>query len=401
MANQPTTTGSPPSTAHLPYLDGLRALAALYVVLHHAVTYVDAGRDPSVALAPVVTVAREISRYGLYAVDVFIMLSGFCLMIPVVRGDGTIPGGLGRFLARRARRILPAYYLAMIACLALVATLIGAPTGTIWDTSVPVRPRNIAFNTLLIHDVVYQAYKINYVFWSVAVEWRIYFLFPLLLIAWKRVGAIPTALATVVGSALLYMLGRRFLGVTFSIHYLGQFALGMLGASIAFSPDPKLDRLRRLPWGRIALAATLAVVVYSEVWAWSGLHIPFEGGEFLAGLWGMSLLVAASPGRSARLGGWLGARPLTGLGAFAYSLYLVHAPVLQVVWQYLIRPWEPGPTATLAAMVLGALPLAVGLAYLFYLACERPFLRKPSRHEASAVSARPRRANSRPAQVVY
>src|SRR5689334_14181642 len=102
-------TALPPAQAHLDYLDGLRALAALFVLFCHALQspwpYIYSRYPP-----PALHLFTGWLYHGHFAVDVFIVLSGFCLMLPVVRGDGTLRGGAKRFFRRRARRILPTYY---------------------------------------------------------------------------------------------------------------------------------------------------------------------------------------------------------------------------------------------------------------------------------------------------
>ncbi len=64
----------------LAYLDGIRGLAALYVVLVHSWALDDA-LQPSLLWLPV----TKLLRYGIFAVVIFIVLSGYCLMLPVVR----------------------------------------------------------------------------------------------------------------------------------------------------------------------------------------------------------------------------------------------------------------------------------------------------------------------------
>ena len=63
-------------------------------------------------------------RHGHYAVAVFIVLSGFCLMLPVTRDpNGRLPGGFAAYLGRRARRILPPYYAALGMCWIAIALI--------------------------------------------------------------------------------------------------------------------------------------------------------------------------------------------------------------------------------------------------------------------------------------
>ncbi|RYG91671.1 MAG: acyltransferase, partial [Alphaproteobacteria bacterium] len=190
-----TETGKPDTSQdHLKYLDGLRALAALYVVLYHA----------SLQVAPfthsaTVDVFLRLFTLGHYAVGLFIVLSGFCLALPIVRGDGTIRGGAWNFFQRRARRILPSYYLAVAFSLLVIFLFsINHKTGTHWDISVPVTLSSLLTHLFLLQDAFGDP-KINHAFWSISVEWRIYFLFPLLVLGWRRLGAVPTTILAIVG----------------------------------------------------------------------------------------------------------------------------------------------------------------------------------------------------------
>src|SRR5262245_54437637 len=94
------------SSPRLAFLDGLRGLAALYVVLHHAALEVSGG-----SFSRGSNLVRGLLRHGHFAVAVFIVLSGYCLMRPVA-GDplGRLRGGMWGYLGRRARRILPPYF---------------------------------------------------------------------------------------------------------------------------------------------------------------------------------------------------------------------------------------------------------------------------------------------------
>ncbi len=80
-----------------------------------------------------------------------------------------------------------------------------------------------------------------------------------------------------------------------------------------------------------------------------------------------------------RLGslGWLsaalGCRPLAFLGTFAYSIYLVHAPVLQVAWQYLV-PADAGDAFQFVVLLGPGVVVALGCSYAFFWIAERPFL---------------------------
>jgi peptidoglycan/LPS O-acetylase OafA/YrhL len=98
---------------HLDFIEGMRATAALVVLLNHGYAQI---WDLALKQFPphryaVLTYAMVT---GHLAVSVFICISGFCLMLPVARGDGALKGGPLLFFKRRARRILPPYYAALL-----------------------------------------------------------------------------------------------------------------------------------------------------------------------------------------------------------------------------------------------------------------------------------------------
>jgi peptidoglycan/LPS O-acetylase OafA/YrhL len=99
----------------LDYLDGMRGLAALYVVWFHI--YLDAINTKSgIVQLPYLlhSIIEVFMSHGASSVAIFIVLSGYCLMLPVARSsDGKLRGGVIDYIKRRARRILPPYYAAL------------------------------------------------------------------------------------------------------------------------------------------------------------------------------------------------------------------------------------------------------------------------------------------------
>ncbi len=367
----------------LAYVDGLRALAALYVVVTHAVLIAapahhgtrTEGARPS-WLPP-----------GHFAVAVFIVVSGFCLTLPIVRADGRLVGGARHFYRKRARRILPAYYAALALTLLLVWTVIGEETGTFWDYSVPVSLAGYIGNALLVQDLV-GYWQVSVPFWSIAVEMQIYLLFPLLLLCWRKFGARRAVFYAVVLSYVA-MIASYFAGTVgpaffpgLTLYFVGLFSLGMAGAWMATSNAAGWVRARsRVPWSVLAVgfavcAALLGYIAGESVDALT----PFI--ELPLALFVVCLLVAASRrGQSARLRACLGFRPLAFVGMFSYSLYLIHAPLLQAEWQYALRPLHLGSSLTFTLLAAIGVPLVLAAAYLFYRACERPFMNRRARPE--------------------
>ncbi len=323
---------------HLLYLDSLRGLAALYVAMEHANKIF----RPDIWNLPLaITNFNQIFVGGHYAVDLFIILSGFCLMLPVIRNDGKLPGGIIVFFKKRARRILPPYYISMGLSLVLIATVIGYKTGTIWDITFPVTPKDIITHLILIQDFFNDTnLKINGVFWSISVEWGIYLLFPLILISWKKFGGLTTTAVTIFLSNLLYF-PLKLLHLNTSPwgicpHYFGLFALGMLGVEIIFSQQYVYTYARRnMPWKLMTVIfAGVAIIAYNLKFN----TILFPLCDLTAGICFLCLLISIASSQKSWFYQILVCKPLVLIGTFSYSIYLINLPLEQLLHQYIIKP---------------------------------------------------------------
>ena len=122
-------------------LDGIRGLAALFVVADH--TYLRSFPGFPRITAPF---WAGWFIYGRFAVVVFIVLSGFSLSVSPARHDWQL-GGVGRFAQRRVWRIIPPYWAALTFSL-LVAWFIVPQPGQAVPTT-----RSAVVNGLLLQDV--------------------------------------------------------------------------------------------------------------------------------------------------------------------------------------------------------------------------------------------------------
>src|SRR5690349_19576401 len=86
--------------------------------------------------------------YGHMAVAVFIVVSGFSVALAPMRNGGSLSGGLRRFLRRRAWRILPAYWAALILSVVVSAALLRPDLGPV------SMARTLSVHGLLLQDVV-------------------------------------------------------------------------------------------------------------------------------------------------------------------------------------------------------------------------------------------------------
>jgi len=358
---------------HLDFLDGLRGAAALYVVLFHAIPQLPEAFN---ALSPIEKLICGILGYGHYAVTIFIMLSGFCLMIPIARGHEL--GGTFNFFYKRAKRILPPYYFAILLCILLISTIIGQKTGTRWDHGFPFTINDVVLHLALLHDLyVDTGGKISHTFWSIAVEWRIYFLFPIIFVAWKRIGAYPVLIICTIFSYLgQYLLAwtdfnKAEWGVC--VHYISMFVFGMLACDLALGENQRktIDQHTLKQFTLLGFILSIVVMCLCPDW-------PFYIHDFFLALWFCPFLVYISKNPSSWGNRAFSCKPLTILGAFSYSLYLTHAPVLQIVTQYVVRPLALAPLPSAILMLFLSAIICSIAGYLFYLCFERPFLRKPT-----------------------
>jgi len=361
----------------LDYIDGLRGLAATCVLLHHAALEIEP--SPARFHPSVERVLDVLLVSGHYAVAVFIVVSGYCLMLPVVRGGSmTLREGFPAYLLRRARRLLPPYYAALALCLLMIAVVpgMGRASGARWDWALPGWGGGVVVSHLfLVHNFWGGWYqKIDPPMWSLATEWQIYLLFPLLLLARRWLG-----MAAVV--VLAYGLGNAALGVTglgtficMCPWFLGLFAMGMAAAEAGTTDAPRVRAwVGRVPWG---LAAAVAAACFYFGNAYSGFSLVWI--DAVLGVLTGCLLVGCSVAKT-RGDSWLlrvlEARWAVRLGVFSYSLYLTHFPVLSLAHLGL-RACSLGRTARLVALLTVAPFLCVVVAYGFYRAFERPFVRR-------------------------
>jgi peptidoglycan/LPS O-acetylase OafA/YrhL len=343
-------------------LDGIRGLAALFVVLHHCwlMSYPGFPRN----IGPAWT---GWLLYGHLAVVVFITLSGFSLAVSPARSGWRL-GGKARFARRRAWRILPPYWAALVLSLAIVWTA-GLDPGDGTPTA-----KSVVVHGLLLQDI-FGSRTPNGAFWSIAVEAQLYVVFPLLLLALRRVGRWAMLAAVTVPVAAIGVLAPHVPLVGMLMRLTPQFAVlfavGVVGAGIVASGD----RLRRWPWPWLAALAAVPVlaviVVAGSVWTVNHYYwIDIALGPAIT-----LLLVAVASGRPVPLVRLLNTRAGRSLGSFSYSLYLTHAPILLLIHNKLVGPHVARGLPAFLVMLAVSVPAAIVAARLFAGFFELPFQR--------------------------
>ncbi len=356
---------------HRPEIDGLRALAVLPVILFHAGFGWFGG--------------------GYVGVDVFFVISGFLITSIIANelrsGQFSIVG----FYDRRARRILPALFVVMAACLPLAWWLMLPPEAAAFGRSlvaVSVFGSNVLFwRSSGYFDLAAEEKPLLHT-WSLGVEEQFYIVFPLLvMLCWRlgrrRLMLVLAALACVSLWASQKALPQQALA-SFFLAPLRAWEL-LAGALVALGCDSALRWRAAAAWpawrrdllGGLGLLLILVpVLVYDAA-------TPFPGLAAIPPVVGTAL-VLAFVGPADWTGRLLTLRPVLWLGLISYSAYLWHQPLLAFA-----RLAQPGAAAPWLLGAMAALSLLLG--HLSWRFVEAPFRdrRRWSRRaifQASAVA---------------
>ena len=318
------------------YIDGLRAVAVLSVVVHHAAKY-----DLSLPLG----VVRHALLEGAHGVDLFFVISGFCLSYPTLAALRTTGAGQFdgiRYWARRFVRILPPFWIALalfsVGAVALTAAKF-IPPSPAWVA--PQSWADAARQALLLDPTTVWA---NGSFWSLAVEFRWYIVFPALLALWIRA---PRAFAAV-GLASFAAFHLTRLSV-WDFATLPAFMLGIIAADVHLRSK---DAWR---WAVPGFVLSIAAAVAFEPKVSDGFYQQTQVGWQLA-----SFFFVVATGSVRALGRVLSAYPLAAVGLASYSIYLVHEPIIAFLQYY-------GGFSMIAAAAV-----AVTIGFLFWRVFERP-----------------------------
>jgi peptidoglycan/LPS O-acetylase OafA/YrhL len=372
---------------HIPHLDGLRALAALFVLANHGFRMAWPN-SPAVAMEMHpdgwLLALTSWMRYGHFAVTTFIAISGYCLMLPFVHA-GRISGFAALpFYARRAWRILPTYYAALALSLLLIWTVLGDKTGTQWDAALPVTLEGIAVRLVLLQDVLL-VNQINNPLWSVATEFRIYLLMPLVVVLFMRAG--PLASVALVTGAIVVL---QLLQAPFARHITATYlCVFCMGAAAAWAGTSTLAPARRSTVG--ALAALLLAAAFGLL-AWLDLAAGLPYWRFIDIVVGAAmsmLLVHCQMHPQSLATRLLSLRALVFIGGFSYSIYLMHFPFQALVWTRLVMPLGLDVETSFGIFLLLGFPLVLALCWVFFVAFERPVLRHRPRFLARRPAAAP------------
>jgi peptidoglycan/LPS O-acetylase OafA/YrhL len=302
---------------------------------------------------------------GQLGVVAFIVVSGYSLSVRPARHGGRLPEGKSGFARRRAWRIIPPYWAALVLSTLVVNLVLSQRTGVTVDL------RSFLVNAFLVQDVFGNTTP-NGAFWSIAIEAQIYLIFPLMLWAVRRWSVVLVTVTVALAVCAAHVLAAGLPALRKIDDLTPQlFACFALGVAAAMSRSGTKDSDRRPRWP----AAVVAVATLAYSW-WIGtvaMYSQFFWVDIAVGA-ATALLFWSLSTWAARIGGFLAWRPLRLLGQFSYSIYLIHAPILGIVYLFVVSPLKVPPLSAFLLTLGFGVPAALGFAYGFFWLFERPFL---------------------------
>ncbi len=313
-------------------LDGLRGIAVLLVFFDH-------------------TLQRPSGGY--LGVDVFFALSGFLITSLIFAEiDRTGRLAFGRFFARRAVRLLPAFFATTGLYFGLCAIFAsGQPVASL--SRLPV--------ILLASNLVPAPPFLSHI-WSLSIEWQFYGVWPLLLVwlntRWRRRQLAWLTLAAAAGFWITRSVGLNDMRID-------GLLVGASFAALRHSPEWRTPALSAAAGRVLANAAVAAILGLAFASDYAGEWLPVWFGYLLIPLLATGLVFLGLQPHSRRSMSLLGSAPLAYFGRISYGLYLYHFPIAALMFAHGYSP---------AAMTVVGFAVSVPLADVSWRYLERPLL---------------------------
>ena len=354
----------PLDASRLDIIDVLRGLACLWVTYCHAH---GTWGNLANAAGPLKLITQFVGIGG-KGVDLFVVISGFCLFYPVLKRtkEGRPQHSIIEFYRRRLNRICPVYFSAIVFALAVAGLGFHiADNRGILDL----------WPYILFIQNMMPAYiaRINGPLWSVALEMQLYALFPLFALAIKK----RKFASLFIGLAILSILSsvadsQRWFDQSvfdpFKTHALPsraiEFVLGMGAASIC------VNEHRRLRYW-LYLISPIALLVGLIAVSKSMQNNPFHHlGSVAWGLVGAAVVVGSIQlhthhGRVPAI-----LTPLKRIGLMSFSIYVVHFPIM-LAMQPVMASSIHNPIQAILIYTVTGLPITLALGFLLFLFVER------------------------------
>ena len=346
----------------IPFVDGLRFLAILPVVLVHSSERLFK-YNPEVKAEGTWEEQLEflISR-GAIGVFIFFALSGFILSLPYASGKR--PVAYRQYLGKRLTRLEPPYIFWML----LFALIFMWQSGTSVGFILPHLLASLTYT----HTLIYGEFSvINPVAWSLEVEIQYYLLAPFLAVGYFKLNSKRLRRSLLIIGVILFLLVQHVLSwhlfplkATLLGHF-HEFLIGMLMADLYKNETGWLQR-KSIIWD---FMAPVSLLVMAYTWTEE------LGKTFLMSLALATLFMAALKGKY--FPALLSLKPLTLIGGMCYTIYLIHLPLLELLYSFIAKIGQPASySGQLSISLLIALPVVLLSSMIAYRTIEQPFMNR-------------------------
>lgn len=380
------------------FLDGMRGLAAFYVLMSH-ITWLPTPGVSGRAWRIFYSILEHIFRFGHTSVIFFLVLSGFVIHLRYAQQLQGHPNAArfdwSNFFYRRIRRLYPPLVAAIILTWVFdhLSNTMGYPgfyeaLGPHYSFVPPSIQYNHTLPTLLgnlvfLMQIHVPAWGTDSPLWSLAYEWWFYMLYPLLWILNRRSVALATT--CVVGAFLMTRLAGSWPGIQLGAtgfrgrhaldlpwRVLGAFPTWWCGALLA---DVYAKRIRiSFKW----LSLLMFFLLFTSSRDLPEAMKAIATGIGFAGVIAFAFYLQECGFRLTLL------HKLKFLGDFSYSLYVTHLPFVIFLAPFCISYLAGRFPGSVPAGFLILLICPMLLAYFVYLIAEKPFLSHRKRHAPTA-----------------
>lgn len=363
-------------------IDGLRAIAALLVLLFHYYSFSSSTQFTG----------SFIVRAGWIGVDIFFVISGFVLSLPFLNAfSNNEKYSISLFYKRRMLRIIPAYYFSLL----VITTFLHADILFNPDTF-----RHLVGHLTFSEGFLYPWKKLNIngVYWSLWIEMQFYIIVPLLVVLFKEnrwwisfvsilvivtvykyAGIVLTEGLSDTHTLKQFYINKQLLGV------LQEFVMGIGAAKIyLLLKDSSVWINHRLRFSSLVIIGFIVIIscMYfitsygnTKYWFGSGAlgYIPLITLNTILSL-GSSLVILGIASQAKWINYLFGNRVMIFLGTISYGIYIWHYPV----GKYMSEKMNMESSNRFMLLCFFGIAVTILWAYISYRFIEKPFLKKHS-----------------------
>ncbi|MCZ4221793.1 acyltransferase family protein [Pedobacter rhodius] len=342
-------------------LDGIRGLTALYVMIHHARLALTQSYQNGLSIHPekyawydkLMVYAFSSFKFGHEAVIIFFVLSGFVIHLKQSDKNYNFEHfNVFTYFKKRVIRIYPTLIVSFILVIILDYFAWLFTQTNFQEIFSKYSYNSFFFNLFLIPDATIWGY--NFPVWSLKHEWFFYILYPFLL--WLAKRHYVLALLIIIGLYTSYAFG-------FSIPYIGTAAYTLTVWSLGCVLAGIYKNMNSMKWISYLL---LLCFVYPFINK-SNSYYPLSDAIFgLIVVGSLSIIIAY---KNSPVNGFL--KKFAWLGAFSYSIYLLHAPFLNFYQTLILNYRQSHALPYHLWFVLLSIMVTIPIIYLIYYFTER------------------------------